>query len=234
MFKVNHDGDDFGPSVYQSYVDAMHEQSGGKIGYYFQASNRVQRGSGVGSFLSGLARPVIPVLKRVVSELSPYVIQMFRGVASDVLENPSSLRSSLRKRAGVALEGVTTRAISKLQGGKITFSSTSPRKKRSLSPDPFSSPSPKRRKTSIKKHSSKKKSSVKSKSSSRVKVAKAAAAKKPKKSKPAKKIQKKTKPSKVSRSKPKPAKRVNSGSVAKKKTKSVEKVSRRSKYSFFG
>lgn len=207
MFKINNnDYDYFGPSLYQSYIDDM-QQSGGKIGYYFQASNTVQKGSGVGSFLAGLARPVYPILKRAAVELSPHVLKLFRGVASDVLENPSSLRTSLKNRTRVALQDAATNAISKLRGGKITVTT---RKRAAFSHSPALPPQSKRHKISIKSASENKTLPVKSKSSKQAKATNSA--KKIKSVKTSKSV-------KVKKTEPQPAK--------------VKTRSRKKNYSFF-
>jgi len=148
---------DFASSILQSYYDREYNQQqqqyGGRIGVYFQAPNYIQRGSGVGSFLSGLARPIIPIAKKTMAQLSPYLSKLLKEVASDFVENPRSLERSMKRRLDDALDDMRGDVIKKFRGAGITTD----KRKATLSP-PAS-------KSSIKSANKKNKTSVRGNSS---------------------------------------------------------------------
>lgn len=85
---------------YSSYLD---DQVGmGRRGYggisqvYIGAPN--QRGHGIGSFLGGLFRRVLPFLKRGANALGKEMVRTGMNVASDVIHRDTPIKESLKTR----------------------------------------------------------------------------------------------------------------------------------------
>lgn len=79
---------------------------GGNGMNYFYTPYSMQRGTGVGSFLSGMVRPLIPIAKKGVMYLAPHLMKILRELAGDLIENPSNIKSSIKKRREILGCGV--------------------------------------------------------------------------------------------------------------------------------
>lgn len=96
------------------------EQSGNGLNYFFTPYSQ-QRGSGIGSFLSGVSRPLIPLARRGVAYLAPHLLKILRELTMDVVADPtpSTFNSSLKNRAINTLENISQDVISKMKGGRL-------------------------------------------------------------------------------------------------------------------
>lgn len=103
-----------------NFYSARDEQNGDGLDYFYTPYSS-QKGSGVGSFLAGVSRPLIPIIRRGVQYLTPHLLRILRQIAGDFSENPtlSSLQSSLRTHGVNTLENVTSDAISRMRGGRL-------------------------------------------------------------------------------------------------------------------
>lgn len=78
-----------------------------------------QRGSGVGSFLSGVFSSILPIVRKSTKFLTPYLLKLVREIAGDFAENSSSLPNSLKNHGLNTLENITSDAIKKMKGGRV-------------------------------------------------------------------------------------------------------------------
>lgn len=148
------------------YYSEREQGGNGGLDYYFTPYS-IQHGSGLGSFLSGLYRGLIPLISKGANFLAPHLMNAMNEVASDFSNNPStSLKSSLKNRGLNALDNVASEAIKKMRGGRLGMVRT--RNRNGISD---TSKTIKKRKTrklkTIKAKSTSKKSSVGRKSSTR-------------------------------------------------------------------
>lgn len=92
---------------------------GGNGMNYFYTPYSMQRGTGVGSFLSGMVRPLIPIAKKGVMYLAPHLMKILRELAGDLIENPSNIKSSIKKHGLDTIEELSHDLFSKMRGGKL-------------------------------------------------------------------------------------------------------------------
>lgn len=99
---------------------ASREQGGGGMEYHYTPYS-YQKGSGIGAFLSGLYRGLIPWVQKSTNYLTPHLMKALSEVVHDYQGNPTpeNLTFSLRNRSLGALENVTSDAITKMRGGKL-------------------------------------------------------------------------------------------------------------------
>lgn len=146
-------------TLLQYYSDR--EQGGAGLDYFYTPYS-IQKGAGVGSFLSGLYRSIFPLIRKSANYLAPHIMKTMGEVATDYATNPSTFQNSVKNHSLSALENVTSDAIKKMRGGRLgmvrkkTRSSLATIKKRTT------------KRKSIKTKTSTKKSSVKRKPSLRV------------------------------------------------------------------
>lgn len=123
---------------------------------YFYTPYSMQRGSGIGSYLSGVFRPLIPI----TSKASSHVKTVLSNIGDDLSENPSfsNLKTSLKRRGTAGLKNIAEELCSTMKGGGGRR-----RRKKTVKKKPATS-----RKT-IKRRVAKKKAPVKRKPSTRKK-----------------------------------------------------------------
>lgn len=82
---------------------------------YFYTPYSMQRGSGIGSYLSGVFRPLIPI----TSKASSHVKTALSNIGDDLSENPSfsNLKTSLKRRGAAGLKSIAEELCSTMKGG---------------------------------------------------------------------------------------------------------------------
>lgn len=113
-------------SILNFYSARDNEQNGNGLDYFYTPYS-IQKGSGIGSFLAGVSRPIIPLIRQGISYLAPHLLNILRQLAGDFAANPtlSSLQSSLKTHGMNTLENVTNEAISKMRGGRLGMTKNS-------------------------------------------------------------------------------------------------------------
>lgn len=96
---------------------SQREQGGSGLDFFYTPYS-IQKGAGVGSFLSGLYRSIFPLVKKGVGFLAPHFAKAVGEIATDYVTNPTSLQSSIKNHSIDAIENATTNAIRKMMGGK--------------------------------------------------------------------------------------------------------------------
>lgn len=88
---------------------------------HFYTPYTMQKGSGIGSYLSGVFRPLIPIATKGSSYLKPHVKKMLSNISDDLHENPtlSNLKTSLKRRGIDGLESFAGEICSKMKGGEL-------------------------------------------------------------------------------------------------------------------
>lgn len=96
-------------------------------------------GYGIGSFLGGLFRHVVPLLKRGSIALGKEMLRSSADVVNDITENDVSLKDAVKKRGSEAVKNLKRKAIAKMSGAGVQKSnvvggdeSDGPAKKRKL------------------------------------------------------------------------------------------------------
>lgn len=109
-----------------NFYSARDDQNGNGLDYFYTPYS-MQKGSGIGSFLAGVSRPIIPLIRQGVAYLAPHLLQILHQLAGDFAVNPtlSSLQSSLKTHGVNTLENVTNEAISKMRGGRLGMTKNS-------------------------------------------------------------------------------------------------------------
>lgn len=105
-----------------SILNFYSERSQGGNGMnYFYTPYSMQRGTGVGSFLSGMARPLIPIAKKGIAYLTPHLMKILRELAGDIYGDPSysNLKTSFKKHGLDTIEDLSHDLFSKMRGGKL-------------------------------------------------------------------------------------------------------------------
>ena len=97
------------------YEQYYAEQSGSGMPVFYGA--RGQRGHGLGSFLSGLFRRVMPFLSRGAKALGKTALRTGLDIANDVVEG-SSFRDSASKRVPEGLKGFAASNFGQSGNGK--------------------------------------------------------------------------------------------------------------------
>lgn len=99
---------------------SRHSQSGAGMNYFYLPYTS-QKGSGIGSFLAGLTRGLIPLLRKGGAFLAPYLAKTAAGVMSDYAANPSNttLKTALKTHGIDSLENITNDALSTMRGGRL-------------------------------------------------------------------------------------------------------------------
>lgn len=92
-------------------------QSAGAYDYYH--GNLNQTGYGVGSFFGGAFRRLIPLIKNSSKYIGKQLLSSATNVLNDVQQDPSNLKSSLKRNAYQALNNVGNDLISKMRGGEF-------------------------------------------------------------------------------------------------------------------
>lgn len=98
-------------SHYHRYYE---EQAGGGIPSWYRGSS-YQRGSGIGSFLSGLARMAIPLLKTVGKSVAREALSGGLRVMNDV-DNDTPFRAALKTRSAESVKNLGKQATNFLLG----------------------------------------------------------------------------------------------------------------------
>lgn len=86
---------------------------------YFYTPYSTQRGSGIGSYLSGAFRPLIPIVLKSSSYLRPHVKKTLSNIGDDLAESPSfsKLKTSLKRRGISGMRSIAEDLCSKMKGG---------------------------------------------------------------------------------------------------------------------
>ena len=101
------------PNGYEQYYTQQARQSGNGLPVFI--GGKSQRGNGLGGVLSGLARMIVPVLKRGGKSILKETLRTGVDILGDVAEG-RNLKTSAKKRAS---EG-GTRLLHKASGSLIT------------------------------------------------------------------------------------------------------------------
>lgn len=146
-------------SMLVDYYSRQAQQGGGMS--YFYLPHVSQRGSGVGSWLAGAARGLIPLLRKGSAFLAPYLAKTAANVMNDYASNPSNdtFRSSLKSHGIDSLDNLSSDAISKMRGGRLGMM------KRRRKTAATTTTAKKKSSTSIKRKAKPKKTSVRRKTS---------------------------------------------------------------------
>lgn len=105
-------------NIYDHYL--LSSQGKGPEAYY--SSGRGQRGAGIGSFLKGIFRQVLPFLKGGVKSLGEEVLKGGVGVLKDSLKGKSlkeSLGLRMREAGGNLTEKAARKVESMVGGGRL-------------------------------------------------------------------------------------------------------------------
>ena len=115
-------------------------QAGGGFGQYYAGSS-YQKGYGIGSWLGGLFRTVLPILRSGAVAVGREAARAGSHVLADVAVG-DNFKESLNKHAGEAVGNLKRRAASAAQQGSGAI------KRRKPTRPTQSTPQPRRRKTS--------------------------------------------------------------------------------------
>lgn len=109
-----------------NFYSARDDQDGNGLDYFYTPYS-MQKGSGIGSFLAGVSRPIIPIVRQGVAYLAPHLFNILQQLARDFAVNPtlSTLQSSLKTHGVNTVENVTNEAISKMRGGRLGMTKNS-------------------------------------------------------------------------------------------------------------
>lgn len=132
--------------VYQPYqsrvsgaYDNYYRQRGGNVGLPVFRGSPSQKGFGIGSMFSSLARTILPTIKSVAGKLGKTALQTGLRVASDGLQGRNLVESAKRHFTEAGIN-----ALDSLANGSQPRSAK--RKKRSRPTTPRNTIAPKRRK----------------------------------------------------------------------------------------
>lgn len=149
------------------------DQAGGNLNPYHSVGAIDLRGHGIGSFLGGLYRMVLPLIR---SPTSKHVGKLFVNSAADVLDDfsadpsISSLRSSLKRRSMSAASSAAKEIAKNMRGGGLTLARTGVKARRKRSkrrPASRARSTVKKKKSTIKARAKPRKRAVSRKSSTR-------------------------------------------------------------------
>lgn len=101
------------PSNLYAYEDYYKQQAGGGINQYFKGGAQFQRGRGIGSFLGGLFRAAVPLLKRGGLAIGKELLNSGARVLGDIGDGIGS-KEALRNRMGEAVGTLKTKATNKV------------------------------------------------------------------------------------------------------------------------
>lgn len=99
----------FSDCPYQSYY---HQQAGGGVGAIYRGAP-YQKGHGIGSFLGGLFRSVLPLLKSGARAVGKETLKTGVNILEDIA-NDQSLKEAFRNRVNEASKNLTRKALDKL------------------------------------------------------------------------------------------------------------------------
>lgn len=100
-------------------IQYYRDQAGGSLQHYQSPSAINMRGHGIGSFLGGLYRMVLPLLKSPTSKnVGKFFINSAADVLNDFSENPTmgTLKSSLKRNSTSAASNVANEIAKKMRG----------------------------------------------------------------------------------------------------------------------
>lgn len=128
------------------------------------AGQLYQRGSGIGSFLSGIARYAMPLIKKSLPFLGKELLKSSTNILSDVADHNSSFKDAFRKRGRETLKNLSDEAIRSMSGSgepakkrrRVQSKSRTRGVKKSLKKAPAKKSSKKRKSKSQKSKKSKK------------------------------------------------------------------------------
>ena len=115
------------------YLRYYLDQTGSGIGSVYRGIN-YQKGNGIGSFLGGLFRTVLPLFKSGAKAIGRETIRMGSNVLGDMMSGQEPVKTIIRRRAKEAGENLKTKAehkINQLSGDGYKIKK-SPRKRQSL------------------------------------------------------------------------------------------------------
>lgn len=92
-------------------------QTGAGMTYYSGLPS--QKGYGIGSFLGGLFRSVLPFLKQGAQAVGREALRAGSHILADAATGEQPLQQSLKRHAEEAGRNLATRAAAKLRGGGI-------------------------------------------------------------------------------------------------------------------
>lgn len=112
-------------------------QAGGAFPVY--AGSRYQRGGGIGSFLGGIGRRILPFLAKGAKVLGKEALRSGINVAADALEG-RNISDSIRERAAESKEVLREKAVRKLKEFGEQAGTGRKRKKRDIFDDVYYTP----------------------------------------------------------------------------------------------
>ncbi|KAG8234980.1 hypothetical protein J437_LFUL013860 [Ladona fulva] len=114
------------------YLRYYLDQTGSGIGSVYRGVN-FQKGSGIGSFLGGLFRSVLPLFKSGARVIGKEALMMGSNVLGDIVSGKEPVKTILRRRAQEAGENLKTRAVNKINqlSGDGYILKKTPRKRQS-------------------------------------------------------------------------------------------------------
>lgn len=150
----------------QTLTDFYGDQLGGGLRYFHTPTAYNMRGTGVGSFLGGLFKLALPLLKSTGKGLGKIMATNAAGFLDDFSHDPTlaTLQSSFRKRSLNAAASAAKEAANKMRGSGNT---TVARKRKRTRKTPAKKKKSTKRKTGIKKKSKSRKRTVSRKTSSK-------------------------------------------------------------------
>lgn len=95
------------------YTQYYNDQVGGRIGRVYTGTPH-QRGHGIGSFLGGLYRTVLPLFKSGMKAFGKETIRSGFNVLDDVTNNNMNFREALKKRSNESLDNLKRKAVEKI------------------------------------------------------------------------------------------------------------------------
>lgn len=95
------------------YTQYYNDQVGGRIGRVYTGTPH-QRGHGIGSFLGGLYRTVLPLFKTGMKAIGKETIRSGFNVLDDVTNNNMNFREAFKKRGNESLDNLKRKAVDKI------------------------------------------------------------------------------------------------------------------------
>ena len=117
------------------YIAYYAEQAGGGGVRHVYAGAPFQRGSGIGSFLGGIFRQILPYLGRAAKAVGKEAVHAGLNVFDDVVHDRSTLKDSFKARLKQSKKNLSQKAATKLVemmkgGGKGGYKKGGARRKR--------------------------------------------------------------------------------------------------------
>lgn len=89
-----------------------------QVGGNYLVGNYYQRGYGIGGFLGGMMRGLMPILKSGFKMIAPHLLNSTSNILNDISgNNPTDFRTSVKNNGLDVLKNITSDVASRMRGG---------------------------------------------------------------------------------------------------------------------